>query len=311
MNKSFDRRGFLRATGAGVGIAASSVLPGCRVFLDQRKHVPLDRNRRAVKLSMVQGEFAGKSLLEKFQLLRRLGFDGVELDSPNELSLDEVLAAKAATGLEIPGVVDSRHWQQRLNDADVAVRGQGVEALRTALRDAKAYGASTVLLVPGKVSKLDDYAACYRLSQEGIREVLPLAEELEVQIALENAWNNFLLSPVECARYIDELDSPWVGAYLDVGNVLRHGWPEHWIRALGHRILKIDVKEYQRQRRTFAVPLLEGDCDWPGVMKALHEVRYRGWFTAELPGGGEQSLRDTATRMQRILDLAQDRAAGT
>lgn len=300
MRQPIDRRGFLKASGLG----AAGTLVGCGMLDSTRKHVPLDRNRRAVKLGMVQGEYTKRPLVDRFRLLKKLGFEGVELPSPNEFSTAEVVDAKAATGIEIPGVVDSRHWQKRLNDKDAEVRRVGIAALETALRDAKAYGATTVLLVPGRVSKRDSYAECYRLSQECIRQVLPLAGELGIQIAIENVWNNFLLSPVECGRYIDEFDSPWIGVHFDVGNVVEFGWPEHWIRALGHRIVKIDVKEYQRKKRSFGVPLLDGDCDWPTVMKALHEIKYRGWFTAELPGGGEEFLKDTAARMDRIFALA-------
>src|SRR5690606_12903547 len=103
-----------------------------------------------------------------------------------------------------------------------------------------AYGASSVLLVPEVVSKEVSYGDAYKRSQEQIKKAIPLAEELGIRILLENVWNNFLLSPVETARYIDELESPMLGAYFDVGNVVRYGWPEHWIVALGKRIGKLD-----------------------------------------------------------------------
>ena len=261
--------------------------------------------KKAVKLGMVGG---GGTLTEKFALLARLGFDGVELDSPNGLDRSEVLDARDASGLPIHGVVDSVHWSKPLSSPDEAVRREGIEALVTALRDAKAYGASSVLLVPGVVNKQVSYRDAYDRSVACIREVLPLAAELEIHIALENVWNNFLLSPLELCRYIDEFESPWIGSYFDVGNVVRFAWPEHWIEALGPRILKVDVKEYSRKKQNdeglwkgFAVELHEGDCDWPAVMKAFDAIGYEGWFTAEIPGGGEDRLRDIAARMDRIF----------
>ena len=51
----------------------------------------------------------------------------------------------------------------------------------------------------------------------------------------------------------------------------------------------------------FNVPLLEGDCDWPAVMKALREINYSGWAAAEINAGGRDHLADTAQRMDRIL----------
>ena len=127
------------------------------------------------------------------------------MDSPNGFDTAEVLAAKEATGLEIPGVVDSAHWHATLGDPNPAVRARGVAALETALRDCKAYGGTTVLLVPGVVNADLPYHLVYERSQAEIRKALPLARELGVKIAFENVWNNFLLSPLEAARYVDEL----------------------------------------------------------------------------------------------------------
>ena len=261
--------------------------------------------KKSLKFPMVRVE---GSILDKFKLLREAGFHGVELDSPSNLDRDEVLRAKDETQLLIPGVIDSVHWSKPLSDPDPNVRGEGRRGLETALHDAKAYGASTVLLVPAVVNKQVPYAAAYERSQTEIRKVLPLAQELGVKIAIENVWNNFLLSPLEAARYIDEFESPAIGWYFDVGNIVNYGWPEHWIHTLGKRILKLDIKEYSRKKRNdeglwkgFSVKLLEGDCDWPAVMKALDEIGYVGWASAEVPGGDEERLRDIARRMDDIL----------
>ena len=260
--------------------------------------------KKALKIGMVHGEM---SILDKFKMLKELGFDGVELNSPSDLDPKEILAAQDATGLEIPGVVDSVHWRQTLSDPDAAVRAEGLAGLNTALRECKLYGGTTVLLVPAVVNKQVSYDEAYTRSQAEIRKALPLAEELGVKIAIENVWNQFLLSPLEAARYTDEFESPWVGWYFDVGNVVTYGWPEHWIRTLDKRILKLDIKEFSRKKRDdeglwagFKVKLLEGDCDWPAVMAALDEIGYRGWGAAEIPGGGRDRLAEIAARMDRI-----------
>ena len=261
--------------------------------------------RKAVKFGMVQEEL---SIAEKFELLKSLGFDGVEMDSPSDLDRDEVVAARDATGLPIHGVVDSVHWQKTLSHPDAAVRAEGLAGLMTALDDAHAYGASTVLLVPAVVNKEVSYADAYTRSQAEIRKAVPRSAELGVKIAFENVWNHFLLSPLECARYVDEFESDQVGWYFDVGNVVNYGWPEHWIRTLGHRILKLDIKEYSRGKRDqegpyagFRVPLGEGDCDWRAVNEALVDIGYEGWATAEIAGGDRTRLQEIARRMDRIL----------
>ena len=294
-----DRRKFVGMGGAAL-VAAS--LPLAARAPSARS---VRRLRKSCKIGMVQVE---GSLEDKFKLLVELGYDGIELDSPNDLDDEVVLAAKEASGIEIPGVVDSVHWRHTLGDPDPEVRAHGRAGLLTALRDAKTYGSTTVLLVPAVVNANISYAQAYSRSQEEIRRVLPLADELGVSIAFENVWKSFLLSPLEAARYVDEFESERVGWYMDVGNIVNYGWPEQWIRILGHRVMKLDVKEFSRQKRDdeglwkgFGVKLGEGDCNWPAVMQALDDIGYDGWASAEVPGGGRERLLEIRERMDRIL----------
>ena len=226
------------------------------------------------------------SVLERFKMLRDAGFDGVEVMSP--LDQAEVLAARDATGLEIPSVVIATHWSHPLSHPNPVTRQVTVEALQQGLRDARAYRARSVLLVPAVVNAEIAYDEAYRRSVEEISKVVPLAEELGVAIAIENVWNNFLLSPLEALQYVDAFGSPMVRWHFDVGNVLNTGWPEQWIRLLGPRIVHVHAKAYSRKLRDergpragFGVDLLEGDGDWPAVMAALDEIGYTGWLTVE------------------------------
>ena len=301
---SADRRQFLASASSATLAATAMSLPSLRAEEKSTENTP--RLKKAVKLGMVRGNM---SLLEKFKLLKELGFDGVEGDSPNNLDTKEVLNARDKADLPIHGLVDSVHWRQTLSHPDPAVRAKGLEGLKTALRDANTYGATSVLLVPAVVNKEVSYKAAYERSQAEIKKALPLAEELNIRILFENVWNNFLLSPLEMARYIDEFDSPLVGSYFDVGNVVRFGWPEQWIEALGHRIGKLDIKEYSRKLQNtkgpgagFGVKIGDGDCDWPAVMRALKATGYQGWATAEVSGGGRERLQEIAERMDRAFE---------
>jgi hexulose-6-phosphate isomerase len=177
------------------------------------------------------------------------------------------------------------------------------------LRDAKRYGATSVLLVPGVVNSQISYADAYTRSQEEIRKAVPLAEELGVKIAIENVWNHFLLSPLEAARFVDEFKSPAVGWHFDVGNVIKDGWPEQWIRILGKRIQKLHIKEYSRKKmeaqgpgKGFDVAFLEGDNNWPAVMRALDDIGYNGWGIAEQGGGNTpEGMAELSNRMTKIF----------
>ncbi len=297
-----SRREFLRASGGFLAAASLMPLAASTVLGQATKKRSL---KKAIHLGMIAGD---QSVMDKFKLAKDLGFDGLEVNGPNDPQKDAILKAREATGLEIASVMNSVHWGSPLSDPDPAVRAKGLEGLKGALRDCKDYGCTSVLLVPGVVSKGVSYADCYQRSQEEIRKALPLAQELGVKIAIENVWNQFLLSPLEAARYVDEFNSPAVGWHFDVGNIVNYAFPEQWVRTLGKRILKIHVKEFSRGKRDkeglwkgFNVELLEGDCDWPAVMKAVDDIGYQGWMIAEIGGGGADRLKDIASRMDRII----------
>ena len=263
--------------------------------------------KKCLKFGMVKEDL---SVMDKFKLLKDLGFHGVELDSPNDLKKKEILEARDKTGLEIPGTINSVHWKSPLSDPDPKVRKECAKSMKKALKETKDYGGSTVLLVPGVVNDKVSYDDAYRRSQEEIMKLIPMAEKTGVKIAIENVWNNFLISPMEAARYIDEFESDMIGWYFDVGNIVRYGWPEQWIRILGKRIMKLDIKEYSRKKQQeegiwkgFDVKLTEGDCNWPMVMDALEEINYSGgWGSAEVPGGDRNRLQDISERMDKIFD---------
>jgi hexulose-6-phosphate isomerase len=249
----------------------------------------------------------GKTIPEKFQSAKVAGFNGIEANS--HLDRTEVLKARDATGLTIPSVCGALHWKFLLSDPDPKVRENGVEALKVTLEDAKAYDADTVLLVPGRVTETVSYDECWKRTTEEIKKVVPLAEKLKIKIAIENVWNSFLLSPMEAANYVDQFKSPMVGFYFDCGNILAYGWPEQWIRILGKRIAKVHIKEYSRkiadsQGRSagFKVNLMEGDINWPEVMKAFDEIGYKDWATVEQPGGNTpEGLKDLHDRLVKII----------
>ena len=281
-----DRRDFLKATGASIAALtatgrASAEVPAASPW----------------KKAFMLGQTSGP-ILPTFQMLKEAGFDGVELISPNQLDRDEVLKARDQTGLIIHGVSGARHWQDPLSSPDSAVVERGLAAIRKEFEDVKAYGGNTVLLVPAVVTKEVSYRQAYERSQAQIRKLLPDAEKHGIKIAIEEVWNKFLLSPVEFARYIDEFQSEWVGAYFDVGNVVEFGYPQEWIRELGKRILKVHIKEYAKPKR-FDYLLGEGkEIDWPAVRQAFVDIGYKGWITAEVP---MKDLKDVVQRMDTLF----------
>ena len=292
--KDFDRRTFLKS--ATSALAAASV---AGQTLSRAGAASANASIPWKKAFMLGGVSSGP-ILPHFELLKEAGFAGVELISPNELDRDEVIRARDKTGIIIHGVSGSKHWQDTLSDPDPKVVERGLAAIRREMDDVKAYGGTTVLVVPAVVKPDVSYRDAWKRSQAAIKSLLPDAEKNGVKIAIEEVWNKFLLSPVEFARYVDEFDSPWVGAYFDVGNVVEYGYPQEWIRELGKRILKIHIKEYKKEKR-FGYPLGEGEIQWPAVTQALHDVGYEGWITAEVGYGPLEQMKDVVRRMDLVL----------
>ncbi|PYR22558.1 MAG: xylose isomerase [Acidobacteria bacterium] len=285
-----DRRTFLQTIAAGV--VATSARP-----------IAETAPRKAVLISMLPKEL---SYAERFRVARDAGFDAIEMQTVvREDEAAEVRDAAKRTGLRIHSVMNMDHWRFPLSSSDPAVVSRSVAGMDTSLRNAALWGADAVLLVPAVVDQTTSYRDAWTRSQQVIRErLLPLARELKVIVAVEEVWNKFLLSPLEFARYVDELDSPWLKAYFDVGNVVFYGYPQDWIRSLGARIAKVHLKDFHLDRpngRFAWTNLGDGDIDWLDVRRAFDEVGYRGYFTTEVTGGDTEYLKDLAARVDRFL----------
>jgi hexulose-6-phosphate isomerase len=284
--------------------AAGAAILSTRASAAQR--LPI---RKAVLLSMLPRD---TSILDRFQMARDAGFEQIECPTtPDPKQADEILAASKSTNIRIHSVMNMDHWRYPLSSPDPQVVQKCVDGMRTSLRNAKLWGADTVLLVPAVVNPQVGYRDAWERSQQQIRKLIPDAEEAKVIIAVEEVWNKFLLSPLEFAHYVDEFKSPWIKAYFDVGNVVLYGYPQDWIRTLGNRIVKLHIKDFAfRQdpanKRRYAdwVNLREGEIDWKAIHSALADIGYKGSATVELPGGNADYLKDVSHRFDLILEGA-------
>ncbi|SFJ60042.1 TIM barrel protein [Planctomicrobium piriforme] len=290
-----SRRDFLKCA-AGLAVGSALTIPGW-----QSQSVAGTRENKGKIFKSNKGGFIGSDEAGTVQTLeeyKRLGFDGIEGESPG-LNVAALNAAKGKVDFPVHGLVDSIHWKQRLSSPDPAIREAGLQGLLKAIHDSKAVGGTTVLLVPGKVTGPDEtHDDVWKRSIIEIRKAIPVAESQGIKILIENVWNGFCETPEQMRDYVDEINSPWVGVYFDIGNVRKFGKPEEWIALLGPRIGKLDVKDWGVKNGFCR--LGEGDVDWPAVRAALKQIQYTGWATRE---GKDKSLADTAELMNELLDL--------
>ena len=160
-----------------------------------------------------------------------------------------MICARDAGGLKIAGIVCSTQWSKPLAHNDPAIRAQGLGGLKRALRQAGEMGCEELLLVPGFVNKDTSHADVWERAEEPVHTAIPRAKKADCKICIKNAWNNFLLSPLEATRFIDEIQSPWVVWHVDGGNIVNYGWPEQWVPAPGPRLFNLHIKEFSRKKR--------------------------------------------------------------
>jgi L-ribulose-5-phosphate 3-epimerase len=235
-----------------------------------------------------------------FELAREAGFDGIELayhtngpitpETPSE-ELKRIKQECSNRGLEVSSLASGIFWEVNLLSEDSEENGRAKFHVTRMLEIASDMELPTILVVPGFIGPFEagpaiikDYEQAYNRGVASFQELAPTAERLGVSIGVENVWNKFLGSPMEMRSFLDEVGSPFVGSYFDVGNCLRTGYPEHWIRILGKRIKAVHFKDFRVNIGSLQafVDLLEGDVNYPAVMEALADIGYSGYCVVEV-----------------------------
>jgi len=264
----------------------------------------------------------GMTIAECMAMAKDAGFDGIELslDQEGELSINssdkDILQIKKMAediGIEIASLATGLYWAYPITSSDAKIRQKSKDIVKRQLETAALLGTNGILVVPGAVaglapgSEVIQYDVAYERALEAFTQLKHEAEAIKVNIGLENVWNKFLLSPLEMKDFIDKINSPYVGAYLDVGNIIYTGYPEHWIRILGKRIKKVHFKDFRKRVGTLEgfVDLLAGDVNFPEVIQALKEVGYHDYVTAEMIPNythyTNQIIYNTSMSMDKIL----------
>src|SRR5690625_2264924 len=300
-----DRKDFIKSASILIGgTLSSSFVPGKQTTSKEYSLIL----KKSIGYGMIKEDM---TITDKMKLAKDIGFDGLEFKSPVDSPLKEIVKAKEKSNIQLPSFINKDHWSKPLSSPDASVRQYTIDSISRSLEEAKVLGGDTVLVVPGVVNEKISYQQAYDNSLKSIRKLIPQVEKTGIKIGLENVWNNFILSPIEAKNFVDTIDHPLIGWYLDIGNILRYGWPEHWIEILKDRIFKLHVKGFSRKKMNDEglwdgfVDLLEGDINWPGVIKELKDIQYSGkWMRAEVKGGDRKRLSKISGQMDKIIALS-------
>ena len=263
-----------------------------------------------MKIGITQIILGKATLQETLDLCNEAGYEAVELvfDAEKDLNVDlsdeEIKAVGqrcADAGIEIGSVIAWNAERGNLLSRDPTQRELCCKSVIRSLEIAGLLQVDGVLLHPGQLSAEGTYQEAWNDLRDALSDLASVAEQNQAAICLENVWNKFLLSPWEARQFIDEVNSPWMGVYLDTANMMAYGYPEHWIRGLEHRIKKVHFKDFKRREHSF-VNLLDGDTDWPTIMAELRHIGYASTLIHEV-GGDHQALVDLGERMRRIVAM--------
>ncbi len=309
-HSKLSRRNFIKST----AVVGTATLVGGRAMgsplttpLPHQEDEPSlkDRIFKTLKIGMVNIE---GTLIDKFNAAKEAGFAGIEMDSPG-MDVDITKAAIAETGLPVDGTVCSTHWQTRHSSAKAEERKTALQHLNNAIRDTHAVGGNSVLLVVGHGND-GTMEEVWDRSFENIAQAVPTAARYGIHIVIENVWNHFLYDHAgdhtqtadDFVKYVDQFHSPWVGMQFDIGNHWKYGSMGDWIRTLDKRVVKLDLKGYNRAQQKWA-HIGKGDVDWADVRKALVEINYYGWAAAEVGGGDLNRLKEVSANMDQVFNL--------
>ncbi len=276
-----------------------------------------------MKKSIGDNVIPGSSSLESgLELIRKAGFDGVELwlgakpwfqlkTSDAEL---RALAVKVRdAGLSVSNVSNTLDWDENVSARDPRLREAAARHIERQLEAAQIFQTDAILIVAGIVTADNPYNEVYARTVEAMRQLASKAAAAKVRIGIENCCSEqrFLLSPREFSSFLDDVNNPWVGIHLDVGNIHDTGFAEQWIEIHGPRITRIHLKDVLKHRgrcgeESVYTNIFLGDNDWKAIRGALQKVNYDSWLIAEMERtykfAPDQQFYDTSAAMSRLID---------
>ena len=261
-------------------------------------------------------------LEQGLDLIKKAGYDGVELwlgakpwfqVNTSDAEVRALRAKVENAGLAVSDVANTLDWDHNVCARDPRVREQAMHHITRQLETAQILGTDAILVVAGVVTEELPYNEVYRRTLDGLQILGQRAEKAKVKIGCENCCSEqrFLITPREFWQFLNEVNNPWVGLHLDVGNIHDTGFAEQWVEIHGPGITRVHMKDVHKHRgrcgnQSVYTNIFLGDNNWPAIRAAMKKVGYDGWLIAEMEApyrfASDQQFYDTSVAMTRFIE---------
>ena len=250
------------------------------------------------------------------------GFDALELSVSNEgvintntskTECETIRQQIDDSGVFVDSIATGMSWGISPTSDDEVVRKNSIRLHQEALKVASYLECKALLFVPGVVkspisSEIVRYDRALDRLRDAINQLLPIAEDLDVDLCMENVWNGLFYSPIELRNFVDSFNSNKLGVYLDIGNLIGYQqYPPHWIELLNSRIKRVQIKDFQENfdwTGSFSFcDIGTGDVPWKETIEALKTINYQNTIIAEMLPWDETILSRTSAAMDQLFDF--------
>jgi hexulose-6-phosphate isomerase len=273
-------------------------------------------------LSFENGLSNNESIESALSQTKKNGFDALELSVSSEGVINtntskaecEIIRKKIDdSGIFVDSIATGMSWGVSPTSNDRSIREKSIKLHQDALKVASFLDCKALLFVPGVVKSpispdIVRYDKALDRLREAINQMLPIAEDLNVDLCMENVWNGFFYSPIELRDFVDSFDSDRLGVYLDIGNLIGYQqYPPHWVELLNSRIKRVQIKDFQENfdwTGSFSFcDIGAGDVPWKETIAALNAIQYNSTIIAEMLPWDETILSRTSAAMDQLFNF--------
>lgn len=250
-----------------------------------------------IKFAFSTNAYRNFTVEDSIDSIHKAGYDAVEImcDVPHAFppipiekinSINNSLQKNSMkisnlNGFMMKAIEDFHHpsWIESSND----YRKKRIEHTKNCLKLASLLGVKTVSTEPGGPKTIQTTKKELELFEQGLIEVLPLAEELKVHLLIEPEPELLIQNSNQFLNFIEKFESKFLGLNFDIGHFFCvNEDPAKLIHDLQSYIHHIHLEDISALRKHFHLIPGHGIIDFPSIFQSLCDINYDGYVTVEL-----------------------------